>query len=229
MKKIINHLKDNWVQHGFETFVIIVGILGAFLLNSWNEDRNQRIREIQLLIEMQNGLEGMEKSFSSLLQETVEIQNSRQVIIDVIENEIVWHDSLQQHFNTFLLFYSFKFDMAAYNSLENWGINNLSNDNLRRQIVSLFQNEPTDLQIYFQQEYDIIWLDLRKSTQLDVVNLSGLQPADYGAFIKNEELALELKWLKGLAEYNSLERQRVLERIIELRENINEEIERLRN
>jgi hypothetical protein len=43
MKKIIVHLKENWVRHGFETLVVTVGILGAFTLNNWNENRKERV------------------------------------------------------------------------------------------------------------------------------------------------------------------------------------------
>ncbi len=39
MKKIIKHLKENWIRHGFETLVITAGILLAFSLNNWNENR----------------------------------------------------------------------------------------------------------------------------------------------------------------------------------------------
>jgi len=43
MKRIINHLKENWIRHGFETLVVTIGILGAFTLNNWNERRKQLI------------------------------------------------------------------------------------------------------------------------------------------------------------------------------------------
>jgi hypothetical protein len=39
MKKIIEHLKENWIRHGFETLVVTIGILAAFTLNNWNENR----------------------------------------------------------------------------------------------------------------------------------------------------------------------------------------------
>ena len=45
MNAIIKHLKDNWIRHGFETLVVTVGILAAFILNNWNEERKDRIQE----------------------------------------------------------------------------------------------------------------------------------------------------------------------------------------
>ena len=49
MKRIIEHLKQNWIKYGFETLVVTVGILAAFGLNNWNEERKLEIQEIQYL------------------------------------------------------------------------------------------------------------------------------------------------------------------------------------
>ena len=56
MKKIINHLKENWIRYGFETFVIIIGILGAFTLSNWNDERKNLQAEYLLL-------EGLQEDF----------------------------------------------------------------------------------------------------------------------------------------------------------------------
>jgi len=40
MKKILKHFKKNWYRYGFETLVVVVGVLIAFALNNWNENIN---------------------------------------------------------------------------------------------------------------------------------------------------------------------------------------------
>jgi len=45
MKKVIDHLKGNWIRHGFETLVVIIGVLGAYTLNNWNEGRKVKKQE----------------------------------------------------------------------------------------------------------------------------------------------------------------------------------------
>ena len=46
MNKILKHLKENWIRHGFETLVVIVGVLIAFSLNNWNiKIRNKTLEE----------------------------------------------------------------------------------------------------------------------------------------------------------------------------------------
>ena len=49
MKKILNHLKENWIRHGFETLVVTIGILGAFALNTGNENRKNILIRNDLL------------------------------------------------------------------------------------------------------------------------------------------------------------------------------------
>ncbi len=41
--KFLKHLKDNWFRYGFESLAIVVGILAAFALESWNDQRKTRL------------------------------------------------------------------------------------------------------------------------------------------------------------------------------------------
>lgn len=74
--KLLSHLRTNWFKYGFETIAVVVGILAAFALDNWNEDRKQEILEIQYL----NGLK------ADLASDTVyyarRIADSEQVIQD---------------------------------------------------------------------------------------------------------------------------------------------------
>ena len=49
LNKALKHLKKNWIKYGFETLVVIIGILLALALNNWNENRLQNIKETQYL------------------------------------------------------------------------------------------------------------------------------------------------------------------------------------
>jgi hypothetical protein len=49
MKIILQNLRNNWIKYGFETLAITVGILGAFALDNWNENRKQQLNDIEFL------------------------------------------------------------------------------------------------------------------------------------------------------------------------------------
>lgn len=49
IKKLLDHLKQNWIRYGFETFTIVVGIFGAFTIESWSDTRQQQKNDIDFL------------------------------------------------------------------------------------------------------------------------------------------------------------------------------------
>ncbi len=48
MKKILSNLRDNWIKYGFETLAVTVGILGAFALENWQDERLQEQELIEI-------------------------------------------------------------------------------------------------------------------------------------------------------------------------------------
>lgn len=101
MKKIIDHLGENWIRYGFETFAILIGIMGALSLENLNEDRNDRKKEYVLLQQLKADFEtnqqlidlGMEeqKYYTTILQLTLnhtgpEVEMPEPEVLDSIDN-----------------------------------------------------------------------------------------------------------------------------------------------
>lgn len=67
MKKILKHLKKNWIRHGFETLVVIVGVLIAFTLSDWNENRKINKTRVGYLKRLKNDLTGDNENLALLI------------------------------------------------------------------------------------------------------------------------------------------------------------------
>ena len=75
MRRIYQHLKENWVRHGFETLAVLVGVLTAFALNNWNSNRLESIKEKELLSNIIEDLEYDHEVLSELIQQAITKQD----------------------------------------------------------------------------------------------------------------------------------------------------------
>ncbi len=72
MKKILIHLRENWIRHGFETLVVTIGILGAFTLNNWNEVQQSKKLEKSTIDALITEFESNKISLKNCLDELKE-------------------------------------------------------------------------------------------------------------------------------------------------------------
>jgi len=87
-KKALKHLKKNWIKYGFETFVVIVGILIAFALSNWNENRLQRNLEIKYLNRFVKDLKADSTYYTQRITNSEnEIRNNRNIIIEMYKDQ----------------------------------------------------------------------------------------------------------------------------------------------
>lgn len=124
-----------------EIVLVVIGILIALSINNWNQDRQLKQKEKQILIELKRDL----VSNDSILQHQIEWQ---QTITDEITS-LIDHLKEKKPFNDTISMYLFhgyyveriQFTSSAYESLKSVGIDIISSDQLRADIANLFSNE----------------------------------------------------------------------------------------
>jgi len=55
--RFLKHLRSDWFRYGFETLAVLVGILAAFALENWNEERQAKNQAISFLHHIASNIE----------------------------------------------------------------------------------------------------------------------------------------------------------------------------
>ena len=126
-----------------EVFLVMIGILLALQVNNWNNVRQERIIEKELL----NGLYESVKNNQSILEQGLRSWNSTirgiEIIYGAMEKDIPYHDSMQIHFKEAHRSRGNNLnglDFSGYKALENQGYDILRNKTVRKSMISLFES-----------------------------------------------------------------------------------------
>lgn len=101
MKKLIATLKEKWAEYILEILVITIGIVGAFLLNSWNEKVKANHQQQEIITNLH---EEFETNLASLEKQVTRLDQKSKVCVFLLEvsgqsdliDEIANADSLIQ-------------------------------------------------------------------------------------------------------------------------------------
>ncbi len=232
MKKI--KLK-NWKNHGFEFLSIFIAVVSAFGLNNWNENRRDALTENKILTEISNGLE------KDLIDIKQNIGGHKMGISacnyfrKMISGKNRKADSVMFHyFNLTRDFVSLQ-NVAGYETLKSKGLELINEDDLRLEIISLYEYDYNALrkleeeysEMQFQENYfKEINLELAPNFKIDRNgNISGIDLPLTMEEDKRKKILVYLWKIKSnrifiLQYYSDIE-----QKIKQLRAHINTEIE----
>lgn len=79
--RIFKHLRSDWFKYGFETLAVVVGILAAFALESWNEERQFKDQTLAFLRNIESNInEDMEELASMMDHLDLTIERAESLI-----------------------------------------------------------------------------------------------------------------------------------------------------
>ena len=136
--KIIKHLNSEWFRYVFETLAVIVGILVAFSMDNWNENRNDRIIEIEILTEIRENLIQDFVDHNDNMGHLNHCVRSSRIVLDHLNNDLPYHDSLESHFSWLINGVNFDAITSGYELWLSEGINIMTNDSIRLTISKVY-------------------------------------------------------------------------------------------
>lgn len=237
MKKIFIHLKSEWYKYGLETLVVIVGILGAFALNNWNENRKEKYIEQNYLVRLYEELQNDKETliFSKGLTETRMDQIN--LLIDVIKNPEIANEKPKQIIESIekVTWLSYlPLSRIIYNELLSSGnMNLIESEEIRKQLAIYYRDIDhwemilNDNGIQKEFTYNTAGL-LSKEMLTEIENSESTNPINSSHFLdleidKNEveRIILELasnneaiKWFPQLYHYHVLANKVIQQLII---------------
>jgi hypothetical protein len=132
-----------------EILLVVIGILIALQVNIWNNESANRDKEINLLTEMIRNLNLNINQFSNEIEKQKSIIQNIDVVMSQIKNNTPYHDSLGAKYTSFAWTEEFNFANSAFETLKTTGLDLITSDALRENIINLFN-------VKYFRSYDVI-------------------------------------------------------------------------
>jgi hypothetical protein len=152
-------LKSEWYRYGLDTLVVVVGILVAFALNNWNENRKDREKERVLLNQIQQAFEtNLTQLKNKVDQRNKIIYSANQILSFIDRGEVLHSDSFIHHLTRTVFIPTFNANTSDFFSARD--ISLIQNDSLRVFLADWSS------QVEQLSEEELQWVDYRNSLYL---------------------------------------------------------------
>ncbi|MBN3520973.1 hypothetical protein JYB62_13270 [Algoriphagus lutimaris] len=141
MKRLIITLKEKWPEYILEILVITIGIYGAFELNNYGENKTRRKAELEILKGCKTELMIDQAEIDLNIGELRKSKGSLDLLLEVLENDGSYHDSLAFHFNYTLLPMHFVHSTSSFETAKSRGLDIISNADIRTKLISLYDSQ----------------------------------------------------------------------------------------
>ncbi|MFD1616614.1 DUF6090 family protein [Gelatiniphilus marinus] len=139
-----------------EIILVVIGILIALQINNWNEKRKLKDAEIKLLQNFETSIESDIESFEYYIEEYRTIHNSIKLLKAHMDTNLSYNDSLNFHFLNSTAYWSPRIDQGVFSTLSSNDLNLISNDSLKKEIVSFYTFAKTNFDMKISKYSNII-------------------------------------------------------------------------
>ena len=180
-----------------EIILVVIGILIALQINIWNEQRKDRIEEANILRDIKGSISTDIQQLKLRIELAQGDTYSANIILNYIEKNIPYNDSLNKHCWVITTTKNkiFTPQISAYKVLESKGIDLISNDRLKKQILDLYNIDYPTLEYEYENYHQNIHDYGRPIARSLFIagKTETLEPIDYKSLYANVEFINVLK------------------------------------
>lgn len=150
MIKLFRKIRQNLLSEGKtgkylkyaigEIVLVVIGILIALQINTWNEGEKLKSKEIEILKTMSDLLDQDQNSLELAIPFNQRIRNSIDLILTRFKDDLPYQDSLKYHFGNTITIWTSEVKISAFENLKSEGINLISNKTLRDEIIDYYDS-----------------------------------------------------------------------------------------
>lgn len=122
-----------------EIFLVVIGILIALQINTWNEQKKIRQYEVKMLKELKSTLQKDRRYFSNQIPHLANKQKAANRLLAMLESKEENLDTLNRYFSNLRYEILFQYNSGAYGSIKSGGIDKISNDSIRAKMADLYE------------------------------------------------------------------------------------------
>lgn len=193
MNSILKTLSQKWPEYFLEFIVITTGILGAFALNTWNEQKKLSVFEKEILNEITLNLKDDEKILTQNIQS---INQAIQALEIVLSRQDISDDSVYVLIGKFICFERFMPKTSAFEVLKSKGLTTIKDSDLRRLITNYYDTDIkrieqslADIELEFERE----WFNILMEQFDDFAFKRYAKPKNVQAFLSSPDNIIFMK------------------------------------
>jgi hypothetical protein len=123
-----------------EIALVVVGILIALSINNWSEEKKERIKEREILIDLVENLEINIETLEVNIEQLRSFDQSSKFVLASLYDKRPYVDSMQVHFHQARIpKYEFFLSQTGYEEYKDIGLQIITNKDLKDEIINLFE------------------------------------------------------------------------------------------
>ncbi len=184
-----------------EIVLVVIGILIALSINNWNETKKEKERQVltEIISDLEHTLLDLDRVINKRTNNLNRTINSIKTIIDVLETNKPYHDSLAYHFRAVNAYDDIDFKTSGYQSLVSIGTDLVENPKLRSAIGKFHTSSIDNTKGSFQEvhldfySYMIEYYRKKITTVFGENSSEKIEPNDFETLKKDKEYVQSLK------------------------------------